>query len=87
MIPPATAPAWPVLAPDTAEGLLLAFASNPPATAVEVMVTMTGVGGVGVGVGGVGMGVVLVERGTEEEEELEVVVREDAEIVASSTVK
>lgn len=81
IIPPATAPALLLLAPETATAVLLAFASfAAPAVGVdtactEVIVTVTGGGGVVVVE-------VLVESGTELEE-LNDAVRDDAGGVSS----
>jgi len=86
MIPAAIAPALLLLEPDTAEGVLLAFAPTTPpgitleevdAPWVEVMVTVTGVGGV----------VVVVEREAGLEEELDDALRDDEGSVVASTIK
>ena len=83
IIPPTAAPTLLLLAPDTAAGLLLAFATSPltldevDVSWVEVMVTVTAVGVV--------VADVLVERGTEEE--LEDVVRDEEGSVAWLTIK
>jgi hypothetical protein len=81
IIPPATAPALLLLAPETATAVLLDFASfatpvgGVDAAGTEVIVTVTGGGGVVVVE-------VLVESGTELEE-FNDAVRDDAEGVSS----